>query len=31
MDNALYLKSNLINQQGIETEHIMGIYVPEEL
>ena len=24
MDHALYLKSNLINQEGIETEHIMG-------
>ena len=31
MDHALYLKSNLINQEGIETEHIMGIHVPEEL
>ena len=31
MDNALYLKGNLINQEGIETEHIMGIHVPEEL
>ncbi|XP_066016602.1 uncharacterized protein [Pocillopora verrucosa] len=24
MDHALYLKSNLINQEGIEAEHIMG-------
>ncbi|XP_027056505.1 uncharacterized protein LOC113683464, partial [Pocillopora damicornis] len=24
MDHALYLTSNLINQEGIETEHIMG-------
>ena len=24
MDHALYLKSNLINLEGIETEHIMG-------
>ena len=24
MDHAFYLKSNLINQEGIETEHIMG-------
>ena len=24
MDHALHLRSNLINQEGIETEHIMG-------
>ena len=24
MDHVLYLRSNLINQKGIETEHVMG-------
>ena len=24
MDHALHLRSKLINQEGIETEHIMG-------